>query len=90
MNLFTRANRLATQERWNVPQVRTSSISISLHFLYVSSDICHAMQVPDSTTPSVINIQVTTEMRGDADKRVSKNQTANMDEFRRMDWKMSR
>ena len=31
-----------------------------------------------------------TEMRGDADKRVSKNQTANMDEFRRMDWKMSR
>ncbi|RPD54327.1 hypothetical protein L226DRAFT_279710 [Lentinus tigrinus ALCF2SS1-7] len=67
MNLFTRANRLATQERWNVPQV------------------------PDSNAPSVINIQVTTEMGGDMDKRMSKNTNMNMDEVCRVardQWKM--
>ncbi|KAI0706766.1 hypothetical protein C8T65DRAFT_651914 [Cerioporus squamosus] len=67
MNIFTRANRLAAQERWNVPQI------------------------PDSSSPSVINIQVTTEMGGDMDKRMSKNpNAANMDEVRRADWKMAR
>ncbi|RDX44018.1 hypothetical protein OH76DRAFT_1122946 [Lentinus brumalis] len=66
MNIFSRATRLAAQERWNVPQV------------------------PDSSAPSVINIQVTTEMGGDMDKRMSKNPNVNMDEVRRTDWKTAR
>ncbi len=47
-------------------------------------------KVPDSSAPPVINIQVTTEMGGDMDKRMSKNPNVNMDEVRRTDWKTAR
>ncbi len=90
MNIFSRATRLAAQERWNVPlaQVRASAESVQGELpiaVFVAMP-----QVPDSSAPSVINIQVTTEMGGDMDKRMSKNPNVNMDEVRRTDWKTAR
>lgn len=67
MHVIARATRIATQERWNVPQVRTALASPKCLAIPCSTVVLVSPDTPQvpSPSPSAINIQVTTEMGND-------------------------
>ena len=64
MNAIARTNHIATQERWNVPQVYVPLPYSFIPMSYYGPRL-DRYQVPDSDAPPISNIKVTTEQDDD-------------------------